>query len=49
MMIPWRVRRMNVSVINQIMPKHSLEILVTISKLKYFGQIMHSLDSMKNI
>ena len=26
---------------NQIMPKHSLETLATISKLKYFGHIMH--------
>jgi hypothetical protein len=32
---------------NQIMPKPSLEILATISKLKYFGHIMHSSVSMK--
>jgi len=37
LMIPWRVRRTNASVTNQIMPKHSLETLATISKLKYFG------------
>jgi len=41
LMIPWRVRRMNVSVTNQIMPKHSLETLVPISTLKYFGHTMH--------
>jgi len=34
-------------VTNQIMPKHSLETLATISKLKYFGHIMHSSDCMK--
>jgi len=38
---------MNTSVTNQIMPKHSLETLATISKLKCFGHIMHSSDSMK--
>jgi hypothetical protein len=31
----------------QIMPKHSLETLATISKLKYFGQTMHSSDCVK--
>ena len=46
LMIPWRVRRMKVSVINQIMPKHSLETLTTISKLKYFGHIKHSSNKM---
>ena len=35
---------MNTSVTNQIMPKHSLETLATISNLKYFGHIMHSSD-----
>ena len=40
LMITWRVRT-NASVTNQIMPKHSLETLATISKLKYFGHIMH--------
>jgi hypothetical protein len=38
---------MNGSVTNQIMPKHSLETLATISKLIYFGHTVHSLDSMK--
>jgi len=38
---------MNVSVTNEIMPKHSLETSATISKLKYFGHIMHSSDCMK--
>jgi hypothetical protein len=46
-MIPLTVRRMNASVTNQIMPKHSLKILTTISTLKYFGHIRHRLDSME--
>jgi hypothetical protein len=47
LMIPWTVRWMNASMTNQIMPKHSLETLATISKLKYFGQTMHNSDCMK--
>jgi len=47
LMIPWAVRRMNASVTNQIMSKHSLETLATTSKLKYFGHIMQSSDSMR--
>jgi hypothetical protein len=47
LMIPWRVSRTNASVTNLIMPKHTMETLVTISKLIYFGNIMHSSDSMK--
>ena len=38
---------MNVSVTNQIIAKHSVETLVTVSKLKYFEHIMHRSDSMK--
>ena len=33
---------------NKIMPKYSLETLAKISKFKYFGHIMHRLDSLKN-
>jgi hypothetical protein len=47
LIIPWTVRRINASVTNQIMPMHYLETLTTISKLKYFGHIMHSSGSMK--
>jgi hypothetical protein len=47
LMIPWAVRWMKASETNQIMPKHSLETLVTISKLKYFGHTMHSSDCIK--
>jgi len=47
LMIPSTVCRMNVSVTNQIIAKHSVETLVTVSKLKYFEHIMHRSDSMK--
>jgi hypothetical protein len=39
--IPWTARRTNASVINQIKPRHSLETLAVIGKLKYFGHIAH--------
>jgi hypothetical protein len=47
LMVVWAVRRMNGSATNQIMPKHSLETLATISKLKYFGHTADSFDCMK--
>jgi len=37
---------MNALVTDQIMPKLSLETLVTIRKLKYFGHKIHSSDYM---
>jgi hypothetical protein len=40
-------KKMTASVTNQIIPKHSLETLATINKLKYFGHIMHISDSVK--
>ena len=46
-MIAKTSRRMNASVTNQIMPKHSLETSATISKLTYFGHVMHRSDSVK--
>jgi len=47
LMIQWTVRRMNASLTNQIMLKHSLKTLATISNLKYFRHIMHSSVSME--
>jgi len=38
---------MNASVTNQIMPKHSLETLAIIGRLKYIGHTMHSSGSIK--
>jgi len=49
LIIPWTVRRINASVTNQIMIKYSLETLATINKMKYFGHIMYSSDSMEKI
>jgi len=40
-------KRMTAPVTNQIISKHSLEILAKISKWKYFGHIMHCWGSIK--
>jgi hypothetical protein len=45
--IPWTARRMNASVNKQIKPRHSLESLAVIGKLKYFGHIMLTSDSLE--
>jgi hypothetical protein len=45
--IPWRARRSNALVIEQIKPRHSLQTLAVIWKLKYFGHIMRKSDSLE--
>jgi hypothetical protein len=45
--IPRTARMTNALVIKQIKPRHSLETLVVIGKLKYFGHIMHTSDSLE--
>jgi hypothetical protein len=45
--IPWTARKMNALVIKQIKPRHSLETLAVIGKLKYFGHTMHTSDSLE--
>jgi hypothetical protein len=45
--IPWTVRRINASVINQIKPKHSLETLARMSKLKYSKYTVCKSDSIE--
>jgi hypothetical protein len=45
--IPWTAKRTNALVIKQIKPKHSLETLAVIGKLKYFGHLMRTSDSLE--
>jgi hypothetical protein len=45
--IPWTARRTIASVIKEIKPRHSLETLAVIGKLKYFGHIMRTSDSLE--
>jgi hypothetical protein len=44
--IPWTAKKMNALVINQIKPRHSLETLAVIGRLKYFGHVMSTSDLM---
>jgi hypothetical protein len=45
--ISWTARRMNTSVITQTKPRHFLETLAVIGKLKYFGHKMSTSDSLE--
>ena len=42
---PWTVRRSNQSIIKEISPEYSLDGLML--KLKYFGYLMQSADSLE--
>ena len=43
--VPWTVRRSNQSILKEISPEYSLEILMLKLKLQYFGHLMRRTDS----
>ena len=43
--IPWTARRSNQSILKEISPEYSLEVLMLKLKLQYFGHLMQSTDS----
>ena len=45
MRVPWTVRRSNQSILKEISPEYSLEILMLKLKLQYFGHLMRRTDS----
>ena len=45
MRVPWTTRRSNQSILNEIIPKYSLEGLMLKLKLQYFGHLMRRTDS----
>ena len=45
MRIPWTSRRLNHSILKEIIPKYSLEGLILKLKLQYFGHLMRRADS----
>ena len=45
MRVPWRARRSNQSILNEINPEYSLEGLIL--KLQYFSYLMQRVDSLK--
>ena len=47
--VPWTARRSNQSILKEISPGISLEGLMLKLKLRYFGHLMHRVDSLKKI
>ena len=43
--VPWTARRSNQSILKEISPEYSLEGLMLMLKLKYFGHLMRRTDS----
>ena len=46
--VSWTARRSNQSILKEIRPQHSLEVLMLKLKLQYFGHLMRTTDSLKN-
>ena len=47
MRVPWTARRSNQSILKEISPKYSLEVLMLKLKLQYFGHLMQRTDSLE--
>ena len=45
--VPWTAKRSNQSVLKEISPEYSLEGLMLMLKLQYFGHLMPRMDSLK--
>ena len=43
--VPWTTRRSNQSILKEISPEYSLEVLMLKLKLQYFGHLMRKTDS----
>ena len=47
MRVPWTARRSNQSILKEISPEYSLELLMLKLKLQYFGHLMQRIDSLE--
>ena len=47
MTVPWTTRRSNQSILKEISPECSLEGLMLVLKLQYFGHLMRRTDSLE--
>ena len=47
MRVPWTARRSNQSILKEIDPEYSLEVLMLELKLQYFGHLMRRADSLE--
>ena len=45
--VPWTARRYNQSILKEISPEYSLEVLILKLKLQYFGHLMKRTDSLE--
>ena len=45
--VPWTARRSNQSILKEISPGYSLEVLMLKLKLQYFGHLMRKVDSLE--
>ena len=45
--VPWTARRSNQSILKEISPGYSLEVLMLKLKLQYFGHLMQKVDSLE--
>ena len=45
--VPWTARRSNQSILKEISPECSLEVLILKLKLQYFGHLMQRVDSLE--
>ena len=45
--IPWTGKRSNQSILKEISPEYSLEGLILMLKLQYFGNLMQRIDSLE--
>ena len=47
--VPWTARRSNQSILKEISPEYTLEGLILMLKLQYFGHLMQTTDSLEKI
>ena len=47
MRVPWTARRSNQSILKEISPEYSLEILMLKLQLQYFSHMMQRMDSLE--
>ena len=47
MRVPWTARRLNRSILKEISPEYSLEGLMLLLKLQYFGHLLQKADSLE--
>ena len=45
--VPWPARRFNQSILKEISPGFSLEVMMLKLKLQYFGHLMQRVDSLE--